>query len=190
MKAEKNKGRLRAALIAAMLLLAAGPASYAQVYSVKADVLGWATGTINGEASMALNENWSLHLPLRYNPWNISEKFKMKNLTALPGVRYWPLQTYAPGYFFGVNGIVSRYNFAGLLAGNHRYDGMAYGLGLSAGYSIPINLHWNIEIEAGAGAVWSRRDKYPCERCGQKIEEQSGVWAAPDKLSVSFVYYF
>lgn len=190
MKQINNKGQLRGAICAALLFLTVSTASYGQSYAVKTDMLGWITGTLNGEASMALNDRWSLHLPVQYNPWNFTDDFKMKNLTVLPGVRYWQVQTYTTGYFFGLNGIVSRYNFAGLLAGDYRYDGMAYGLGLSAGYSIPMDVNWSMEFELGAGAVWSRRDKYPCERCGKKIEEQSGVWLVPDKVSISVVYYF
>lgn len=177
-------------LLTALFLLSVCGKVHGQFYSVSTDALGLGTGTFNVEGSMAVNSHWTIHLPVRYNPWTFPGNKKMKQLSVLPGVRYWLLESYAGGWFFGSNAIVSRYNFGGLLGSRYRYDGMGYGFGLSAGYSISLYKNWNMEFELGGGLVWSRRDKYPCVRCGQKIKEESGVWLAPDKASVSIVYLF
>lgn len=172
------------------VLLSLSHSTYAQFYSVQTNALGLVTGNINAEVSMALNERWSIHLPIYYNPITFADNKKMKHLSALLGVRYWQRESYGQGFFFGGNSIVSKYNIGGLFGSKYRYQGMAYGLGLSAGYSIPIRSRWNIEFELGGGAVWSNREKYGCKTCATKIEERSGVWLVPDKAAVSVVYLF
>ena len=177
-------------LLFALLLTAACNKAYGQFYSAKVDILGLATGTFNIEGSMLIDRHWSAHLPVLYNPWTFPDNKKMKNITVLPGVRYWMRETYSGGCFFGANAIITRYNFGGLLGSNYRYDGMGYGLGLSAGYAIPFKKRWNIEFELGAGVIWSEWDKYSCRRCGEKIEEESGFRLIPDKIAVCIVYLF
>lgn len=177
-------------LLLLMILLTAGQKALAQFYSAKVDALELSIGTFNAEGSMAINERWSLHLPVYYNPWTFSDNKKIKHLTVLPGARYWVRETYGGGFFFGGNAIISRYNFSGVLGCDYRYDGMGYGLGISAGYSIPLKKQWNIEFELGGGAIYGSRDKYPCIRCGKKIEKQTGVWMVPDKVAVAIVYLF
>lgn len=174
--------------IVVLLLMISGK-SYGQFYSIKTDILGLVTGTFNVEGSVVVNKRWSLHLPMQYNPWTFSNNRKFKNLTVLPGARYWFTESYGRSYFMGVNGIISRYNI-NLWGSDNRYDGMAYGLGLSGGYTLPIGVRWNIEFELGAGAAWTRYDKYPCTRCGRKLETKNSIRFVPDKVAVSLVYLF
>lgn len=183
-----NASKLKTLLVALALLIC--NRGQAQFYSAKVDVLGLATGTLNVEGSMAISARWSLHLPVQYNPWTLWDNKKLKNLTVLPGIRYWQRETYQGGFFFGANTIISRYNIGGLFGSPYRYEGMGYGMGFSAGYSIPVKRQWNIEFELGAGALWSKRDKYSCIRCGEKIGKESGLWMVPDKAAVSIVYLF
>lgn len=190
MKKRSDEARKLRTLLFVIFLLTICGKVHAQFYAVKADALGYVTGTFNLEGSMALNEKWSIHLPVQYNPWTFSDNKKLKQLTTLPGIRYWHKESYGSGWFFGGNAIISRYNVSGLFGSKYRYDGMAYGLGISAGYSIPIKRRWNIEFELGGGAVWSRWDKYPCARCGEKIKADNGIRFVPDKLAVSLVYLF
>ena len=103
----------------------------AQFYSIKTNLLGWATTNMNVEAGMTLNRKLSLHLPITYNPFVFKNNKRMQNLTVQPGVRYWFLESYVHG-FIGVNGIASTYHLSDK---KYRYEGDAYGLGLSYGYA-------------------------------------------------------
>lgn len=71
-----------------------------QFYSVCTNIVGLATGNINIEGFMALSSHWSVHLPLQYNPFNLWNDGKLKNITVSPGVRYWMRETYGRGYFW------------------------------------------------------------------------------------------
>lgn len=171
------------------ILLMASIDTYGQFYSVQTNALNLATGTFNVEGSAALGRRWTLHLPVQYNPWTFPDNRKIKNFSTFPGIRYWLTESYGRCWFMGIHGIVSRYNI-GLWGANYRYDGMAYGMGLSGGYSRPLGIRWNIEFELGAGAVWTTYDKYPCMRCGRKLETGSAIRFVPDRLAVSLVYLF
>lgn len=63
---------------------------------------------------MALSSHWSVHLPLQYNPFNLWNDGKLKNITVSPGVRYWMRETYGRGYFLGLHGVFSHFNAGGL----------------------------------------------------------------------------
>lgn len=185
-----NTRSFKIVLFGTILLLGVANKSSAQFYSIKSDVLGLATTTLNVEASAVVTNQWTVHLHGQYNPWSFKDNKKMKNLTFLPGARYWFNETYSYSYFLGFNAIISRYNFGGMFGNKYRYDGMAYGGGLSAGLSKPIKRSWNVEFELGIGVVHSTYDKYPCAKCAEKIDEGSGMYFVPNKASISFVYLF
>lgn len=172
--------------LVALLFLLIGTTARAQFYSVKTNLLGLATTNMNMEVSMALNRKITLHLPVTYNPFVFKNNRKMQNLTFQPGVRYWLLESYAHG-FIGINAIASTYHLGG---NKYRYEGDAYGVGISYGYSKLLAPRWNIEFEAGIGAVWTDYTKYTCQKCGKKLEEGTRWYAVPTKLAVSVVYLF
>ena len=70
-------------------------ASPAQFYSARTNLIGLATGNINLEGSMTLNRRWSLHLPVQYNPFVFKDNRQFRNLTVMPGVRYWFVESYS-----------------------------------------------------------------------------------------------
>lgn len=169
-----------------LLLQLNGTVVRAQFYSVKANLLGWATTNMNIEPSMTLSRKLSLHAPLTYNPFVFKNNKRMQNLTFQPGIRYWFLESYARG-FVGINGIASAYHFTGK---KYRYEGMAYGLGLSYGYAQPLSPRWNFELETGWGLVWADYTKYTCKECGKKIGKEVNWYLVPTKASLSIVYLF
>lgn len=177
-------------LLPVALLFCCVQRAQAQFYGVGANLAELSTGTFNAEVSVATGSKWSLHLPVRYNPWTLGGNRKLKQLTVQPGARYWFDQSYGYGWFVGMNALVSRFNAGGLFGHAYRYDGMAYGAALSGGFSLPLSRFWNVEFELGGGGVYSNHAKYECERCGEKIKDEKGVYFVPTKVSVSLVYLF
>lgn len=172
-------------VLLSLLLLCAGTGN-AQFYSLGTNIPALSTATLNAEVSMTLNRKWSLHLPVYYNPFVFKDNKKIQNFTALPGVRYWLLESYVNG-FIGVNAIGSKYHFTWK---DYRYQGQAFGAGISAGYAYLLSPRWNLELEGGIGLVWADYTKYRCEECGKKIGEQTGWYALPNKVAVSLIYLF
>ena len=161
-------------------------AGRAQFYSLGTNIPALGTTTLNAEVSMTLDRKWSLHLPVYYNPFVFKDNKKIQNITVLPGVRHWLLESYVNG-FIGVNAIGSKYHFTWK---DYRYEGLAFGAGISAGYAWLLSARWNLELEGGIGLVWADYTKYKCEECGKKVGEQSRWYAVPNKIAVSLVYLF
>lgn len=90
------------------ILLGVCLASPAQFYSARTNLIGLATGNINLEGSMTLNRRWSLHLPVQYNPFVFKDNRQFRNLTVMPGVRYWFVESYS-NFFVGMNTLASGY---------------------------------------------------------------------------------
>lgn len=112
----------------------------AQFYSVRTNLVGLGTGNLNVEGSMAFSTHWSAHLPVQYNPFRLWDDGKLKNFTVQPGVRYWMRETYGRGCFIGLHGVFSIYNAGGLFGHRYRYEGTAFGGGLSAGLVRPFRV--------------------------------------------------
>jgi len=159
---------------------------HAQFYSLSTNIPVLGTTTLNAELSMTLDRKYSLHLPVYYNPFVFSDNKKIQNFTLLPGVRRWALESYIGG-FFAANAIGSKYHFTWK---DSRYEGTAFGAGISAGYALMLSPRWNLEVEAGIGLVWADFSKYPCDKCARKTEDDSGWYAVPNKVGVSLVYLF
>lgn len=164
---------------------------YGQDISIRTNLVGLATLNLNIEPSISLGKEnrWSLHLPVQYNPFVIDGNKKMQNLTLMPGVRYWFLESYVKNYF-GFYGVGANYHGGNIFGNKYRYYGNAYGVGISYGFAKPIAKRWNIELEGGVGALWANYEKYTCKRCGKKIGDYNGWYILPTKLSASIVYLF
>ena len=161
----------------------------AQSYSLRTNVIGLATTNLNLEASMTLNRKWSLHLPVQYNPFKFGRNRQFRNFYAAPGVRYWLLESYMGG-FIGMYGTAGTYSVGKLFGNKYRYEGEGYGVGLSIGKAYQIGRRWNLEWEAGAGAVWLAYDKYLCKRCGDLVGQEYGWHFLPTRAALNVVYLF
>lgn len=168
------------------LLLLCTVSGHAQSYSLGVNIPAAGTGTINAEVSMTLDRKWSLHLPVYYNPFVFKDNKKFQNLTLLPGVCYWLRESYVGG-FTGVNAVASEYHITWK---DSRYQGQAYGMGISIGYAWMLAPGWNLEIEGGISLVRADYTKYECERCGQRKGDYSRWLAMPGKTALSFIYLF
>lgn len=170
------------------LFALSAPVLHAQFYSVKTNLLGLATGNINVEGAVSIHRNWSLHLPVTYNPFIYSNEKRMQHVTLLPGARYWFLESFSR-HFLGFQAICSRFHVGGLWD-KFRYDGQGYGAGLSYGYAKLLSRRLNFEFEAGLGLVYGDYTKYECKRCGLPIQKERKPHLIPTRLGLSLVYLF
>lgn len=145
---------------------------------------------------MVVHDQWSLHLPLKVNPWKFNDR-PYQQVTTMPGARYWFIDAYSRGWFLGVNAVVSMYNHRGLV-GNHmdyfardyHYKGFGYGAGVSGGYSFPIGKRWNFEVEFGIAGMYLDHDIYDDVNERGRIGYQTGFQPVPGKIAASIVYLF
>ncbi|MEY8686085.1 DUF3575 domain-containing protein [Bacteroides sp. AN502(2024)] len=177
-------------LLVFLLCLLVPKCSMAQSYSVRTNLAGLATGNLNMEGSMLFSMRWSAHLPIQYNPFNLWRDAKLKNITLAPGIRYWARESYAGGYFFGLHGIFSLYNAGGVFRHRYRYEGSAWGGGISAGWVRPLSRRWNLEFELGGGIVWTDWERFQCVHCGKRVGKGKGVRLVPTRTAINLVYLF
>ncbi|MDD4010258.1 MAG: DUF3575 domain-containing protein, partial [Fermentimonas sp.] len=71
---------------------------------------------------------------------------------------------------------------------DYRYQGYAYGGGISYGYQWVLSKRWNLEANLGAGYVYLDYDKYPCVKGGTLIESPNKNYFGVTKAAVSLIY--
>lgn len=171
-------------------LLGYSPNVFAQHVAVKTNLLYDATASMNLGLEVALNKRWTLDFSGNYNPWQYSDNKKMKHWLVQPELRYWTCEKFY-GHFWGVHAHVAGFNMGGIkLIGleKYRYQGMAYGGGISYGYHWIVNRRFSIEASIGAGYAFLDYGKYGCEKCAEKIKDSNRHYIGPTKIAVSLIY--
>ena len=192
-----------ALLLAASLLVPMGVS--AQRYSVSTNLVEWANlGTINGEASVAIAQHFSLHAGARYNNWtflkgnpddrftdpegDLERQFENRKQAYALGVRYWPWYIYS-GWWGYVRGQYMEYNRGGLIR-HTAEEGDALGVGVGFGYTHMIHRNWNIEFGLGVWGGVTKYTGYRCTNCGSVTAQGQKAFILPDDVFVSFIYVF
>ncbi len=176
-------------ILLASVVLCSTLHSAAQFYSVRTNLVGLATTNLNIEASMTLNRNWSLHVPVQYNPFVFKDNRQFRNFYIAPGVRYWFLESYN-STFVGAHIAAAEYGIGNLFGNKYRYEGSGIGAGISIGHAYTLGKKWNIEWEIGVGAIWLDYDKYQCKRCGDLVEHKREWRVLPTRTAINLVYLF
>ncbi len=174
---------------------------HSQVVGLKTNLVNDGFLSPNLALEVGIAKRWTVELLGEMNLWKIKDH-SMKHLYVQPEVRYWLCQRFA-GHFFGVHGLAGTYNYGNLdidmkflgtdfrKLKDSRYQGWAAGAGIAYGYAWPVHKHWNIEGEIGIGWIYTRYDRYPCEVCGTKIEDNKPHnYFGPTKLAINVVYLF
>lgn len=178
----------RKLLLFALIAIASMGLAKAQFYSVSANTLALMSGTIDTEASMTINRNWSLHADISLNPWRL-ERFRIQHLMVRPQVRWWATESYR-GFFLGAHTLFAGYHLGIPRYMSKKYKGVAWGAGLDIGYSWPIATQWNMEFQLGGGWVYADYDILECRNCGEIQDSESHHYFLPTKAALSFVYLF
>ena len=162
----------------------------AQKLAVKTSGTLWATfATPNIEVSYVVNDHWSAHVPVAYNPWIFGENSRFQQLTFMPGARYWfklaHVRWFASAYAIG-----SRFHVGGWFDKPYRYDGKVFGLGVGGGYSWILSKSFNLEFELGVGTGYAKYDKCDWMKNSKRYSTEKGIRVFPAKVDVSLVYFF
>ena len=163
---------------------------YMPKFAIKTNALYWATATVNLGIEVGLSEKLTLDISGNYNPWRFSNYRQFKHWLVQPELRYWPCERFY-GHFFGVHAHYARLNVSNLNIfglGDKRYQGDAYGAGLSYGYQWILNKRWSMEAEIGIGYARINYAKYECGGCGPKIRDGKTNYLGPTKVALSIIY--
>jgi hypothetical protein len=179
------------------VMVVCSPILYAQNAGVKTNLAHWVTaGSPNLGMEFALGRKYSLEIGGGLNPWVFENNRKMKHWLVQPEARYWFCEVFN-GHFLGLHALASEFNMGGMNVPigrlsklkDYRYEGFAYGAGLSYGYSWILSPRWNLEFNLGGGFAYILYDKFPCEECGEKIESGTRNYFGITKVTVSLIYF-
>lgn len=187
-------------LLCAILLLS-GVRVMAQKVSVKSNVAYLATTTPNLGVEVRLADHWSLSASGSYNPFLFPQweddsgnlyNPKLIHWTVAPEVKYWFCRAYERS-FVGLHGIYGAFNVGGIpfidKLKETRYDGYAYGGGISYGYEWAIGGRWGLELSAGVGYLHLVYDKCDAFVCGLGQGAFERDYFGPTKFAVTISYY-
>ena len=176
----------------------------AQQVGIKTNVVYDATATVNLGVEVGLSQRLTLDVSGNLNLWTWRENMKWKHWLVQPALRLWTCQRFA-GHFFAVHGLAGQFNFGNIQNGvkllgtdfsvlsTRRYEGWAFGAGVGYGYALPLGKHWNLEFEAGVGAIYSRSNGFDCDVCNRVIEDEQNIGQlrpALTKAAINIVYLF
>lgn len=169
--------------------------AFAQRVSLSTNLADWSfLGTANLEVGVAVSQHFSLNAGVKYNPWEFTSKKtdvdvwnKMK--TADAGIRYWPWYVNS-GWWIGMKGRWQKVARTGIWRPALE-ESTALGGGLSAGYTLILTKHLNLDFGWGA---WCGKYLdyvlYECPKCMEVRENGSRFFVRPDNivLTVSVVF--
>ena len=169
--------------------------SFSQSVGIKTNLVHWATTTPNLGIEFAFSRKLTMEIGYGYNPFVFKDNKKVQHWIVQPELRYWTCESFN-GHFFGIHGLIGEYNIGGVDVPigklknlkDYRYQGYAYGGGISYGYQWVLSKRWNLEANLGAGYVYLDYDKYPCVKCGTLIGENTKNYFGVTKAAVSLIY--
>ncbi len=173
----------RGALVA--LLACCTLCATAQRVALKTNALYWAAASPNLGLELRVNRHITFNMEGTFNRLKAG-KYDTRAEVFTPEMRYWLSARPQAGHFFGLMALGANYN---LLLNGHRYNGDAFGGGLTYGYSFVLGRHWSLETTVGGGGLYRREKNYKEATEEAPTEPNHKKWQlAPLKAGVTFVY--
>ena len=166
----------------------------AQSWSASVNTIDYLNfGTIGAEASAAVSRHFTVNASAKVNPWTFHRgdpdiQMQNRHQTYALGARWWPWNVYS-GWWVSCYAQYQEYNRGGIFR-RRTEEGDAFGMGLSAGWS--LMLHSNINLDLGLG-FWGGRKiytEYECPWCGRVTDTGAKWFLMPNELIVALLFTF
>ena len=180
--------------------LAAFSAQTPPAFAIRTNLVYWGSivpqVTPNLGIEFGLSNKMTFNLTGAYNPWNLKgsddNNKKLVHLLIDPEIKYWLCERFN-GHAFGVHGIYSQYNVGGykiplLFEKEFRYEGTAFGGGVSYNYHWMAGKHFGVEFTLGVGFALMKYDKYNCDRCEDSLGKFTRSYMGPTKIGINLIY--
>jgi hypothetical protein len=107
-------------------------------------------------------------------------------------VRYWARERFN-GHFFGAHLLGGRYNISDhnipfLFDKQYRYEGSAWGAGITYGYNLTFGRRWGAEVNAGVGVMHMGYKRFDCRLCAKNHTALSSLYFGPTRLGITLSY--
>lgn len=164
-------------------------------FGIKTNLLYLATTTLNLGFEFRLSQQWTLELPISWNPWLFANNKQVRHLLVQPEVRYWTRKPFQR-HFLGIHAHYAHFNTGNIRAPfglfsqwkSSRYQGDLYGAGFSYGYQWKLARHLNLEASLGVGYFRAHYDQFGCESCSDLIGRATKNYFGPTKAAISLIY--
>jgi hypothetical protein len=165
-------------------------------WAIKTNLLYDATLTPNLTFEAALGRRTSLQITGSYNPWHlkgtVDNDKKLVHMVIKPEFRWWLCERFN-GHFFGADLIFSRYNVSTydiplLFERQYRYDGIAYGGGITYGYHVMLGKRWGLEFAVGVGVLRLEYDRYTCATCDRTAVPANKIYIGPTNAAINLSF--
>ncbi|MDR2882208.1 MAG: DUF3575 domain-containing protein [Alistipes sp.] len=197
-----SRSRLLAAALALTVFFAAnaqgqgryGNGAELPRWNIKTNLLYDLTGTINLGAEFRVGDRLSLDLPFNYNPFQYADNRKWKHFLFQPELRRWLGDDVFRGHFVGFHAHYAFFNIGNLpkpfsaYMQAHRFEGNAYGAGVSWGHRWNFGSRWGLEATVGVGYIYKDYDVFECGTCGEFIASEQKHYFGPTKVGVSLIF--
>lgn len=180
-----------------MLITLAIGISNAQNFALKTNLLYTGVAQApNLGMEIGLGKRSTLDVWGAYNPWNLDgtdeNNKKMVHMIIQPEYRYWLCEKFN-GHYFGVHALYSTYNVSEtavplLFEKEFRYEGNAFGAGVSYGYHWMWGKHWGMEFNIGFGVANLEYKKFDCAKCSEELGTFKKTYIGPTKAGITLVY--
>ena len=185
---------MKKVIIGCLFLMIYG-AAHSQNVAIKTNIPYWGTVTPNLGMEVALGRKMTLEASAGFNPFTLSENKYLKHWLAYGELRYWTCEKFN-GHFFGLHGLGGQFNVGGWdipfwhfeKLKDARYQGYAYGAGISYGYQWILSNRWNLEFTLGGGYARFNYEKFPCVKCGTSQGTGEKDYLGPTKGALSIIY--
>ena len=163
----------------------------AQTFAVNSNILMMSAQTYNLGAEITVGNHTTLGLSVFGNNKPYFHK-DMRTIGVLPEFKY----------YFGGRPMYHHYVGLGLLAadysitwGNKKYDGTAWGGGMTFGYVVSLSKRWNLDFHAGVGAIFSHHKEFMVDGSELLLDDNTqakgGFWEyriLPTNMGITLSY--
>ncbi len=106
--------------------------------------------------------------------------------------RWWLCERFN-GHFLGAHALYTQYNISQhtiplLFDKKYRYEGNAWGGGITYGYHWAFAKKWGAEFHVGVGVLHMEYKKYDCTLCADQIDKVSTTYFGPTRAGISLVF--
>lgn len=173
----------------------AGPTGAPRKLELKTNLPAWGFLVGNAAAELQMTRHLSLEIPFYYSAANyFSRTTKFRTLAVQPQLR-WNFTGMARGWFAEAHFTVASFNVA--VNGSYRYQDYlghhpAVGVGIGAGYRMPLGKsgRWNMEFSVGAGWLHLDYTRFENRHNGPAVDRVQRDYWGIDRVAVSVGYVF
>lgn len=156
-------------------------------WTLKTNLPYWGLGVPNAAVEYRFADHWSVDVPVFYQPVTIARAYRFRTFAVQPSLRY-HLTAEPKGHFFGFHLTAGMFNIAVDHKTRYQDNGGMYGAGLDYGYAFLFGRHWGLELNLGAGYIYTKYDKFYNIKNGALFETDTKHYWGITKFGVSLTY--